>query len=152
MDRYTKDLAIVPKRNGIPAFDVLLLGMGPDGHTCSLFPGRKQLLEDKEFVTFIEDSPKPPSQRITLTVPVVNNASSVFFVITGKDKEPCIREIREGHSTVPSSRVVPTSGDCVWFVDPAAAGQSRVCLHMIVSHSAWHSMNTRRISTTGRMH
>lgn len=108
-------------------FDVLLLGMGPDGHTCSLFPGHKEVENTTDIVTYIEDSPKPPKQRITLTLPVLNNASHVFFIVTGKDKKGCIDAIRDGTSQTPSSRVSPTARDCIWFVDPAAYGVSPVC-------------------------
>lgn len=118
---------MLPKRNGIPVFDVLLLGMGPDGHTCSLFPGHKEIENTTDIVTYIEDSPKPPKQRITLTLPVLNNASHAFFIVTGKDKKGCLDAIRDGTSQSPSSRVSPTAGDCIWFVDPAAYGVFLVC-------------------------
>ena len=128
-------------------FDVLLLGMGPDGHTCSLFPGHKEIENKMDIVTYIEDSPKPPKQRITLTLPVLNNASHVFFIVTGKDKKNCLDAIRDGTSQSPSSRVSPTSGDCIWFADPAAYGNFSVCFckprlvildhgHRLILH--WH--------------
>ena len=147
MRRYALELQMLPKRNGIPVFDVLLLGMGPDGHTCSLFPGHKEVENTTDIVTYIEDSPKPPKQRITLTLPVLNNASHVFFIVTGKDKKSCLDAIRDGTSQLPSSRVSPTAGDCIWFVDPTAYGVFLVCFckpmlvtpdpgHVLTPH--WH--------------
>jgi len=111
--------------NGFPSFDLILLGMGPDGHTASLFPNHALLSENKAWVTYISNSPKPPPKRITLTLPVLNNAKQVAFVCTGEPKKDALAKILEGPNTnkneLPSSLVSPKSGDLKWFIDKEAA-------------------------------
>jgi 6-phosphogluconolactonase len=106
-----------------PVFDVILLGMGPDGHTASLFPGHELLSEAAGWVAYIEDSPKPPSHRITLTLPVINHAARVVFVATGEGKQETLRKVLdEPELGLPSSRVRPAyPGTLTWFVDDAAS-------------------------------
>lgn len=70
---------------------MLLLGMGPDGHTCSLFPGHDLLNEKSKWVAFLTDSPKPPPSRITLTFPVINNAKTCIFATCGKEKAEMVK-------------------------------------------------------------
>ncbi|KAM3864363.1 6-phosphogluconolactonase [Diretmus argenteus] len=121
---YARKLKEAFPDNAIPIFDMLLLGMGPDGHTCSLFPGHPLLEETEKIVAPISDSPKPPPQRVTMTFPVVNSARCVTFVSTGGSKAPVLKEVLEGREgpAFPAARVVPTAGELFWLIDdPAAA-------------------------------
>jgi len=131
---YEEVLRQVMEANGsdAPSFDVILLGMGPDGHTCSLFPGHPLLEESSRWVAPIKDSPKPPPERITLTYPVLNAAANVFFLAAGKSKEEVIpltaglstqEVISLGSDALPAARVRPNQGNLVWFIDNEAAGK-----------------------------
>ncbi|KAA6415613.1 MAG: 6-phosphogluconolactonase [Lasallia pustulata] len=107
----------------LPIFDLLLLGCGPDGHTCSLFPNHELLRESDAWVAPIEDSPKPPKARITLTLPVVNHGIKIAFLATGEGKVGILKEILdtdEGRS-LPCGLVNEGGGERVsWFTDAEA--------------------------------
>ncbi|CAH8599435.1 unnamed protein product [Schistosoma turkestanicum] len=110
--------------NGYPRFNLLLLGMGPDGHTCSLFPNHKVLYYEDFVIAPISDSPKPPPQRVTLTVPVINKAEKVVFMVTGSDKANALKSIHQPHKpgpSMPCSLIHPVYGELIWIVDKAAA-------------------------------
>jgi 6-phosphogluconolactonase len=111
--------------HGLPCFDLVLLGMGPDGHTASLFPGIPALQEKSRWVIsdWVE---KFKTDRITLTLPVINNAAVVMFLVSGRDKASTLKEVLEGQQPgelFPSKLVKPTDGQLIWMVDRAAAGQ-----------------------------
>ncbi|KAK4196487.1 putative 6-phosphogluconolactonase [Triangularia verruculosa] len=104
----------------LPIFDLLLLGCGPDGHTCSLFPGHELLRETSAWVAPIEDSPKPPPKRVTLTLPVVTHAVRVAFVATGAGKREVMKQIFEEGAAggLPCALVNEGAGErASWFVD-----------------------------------
>jgi 6-phosphogluconolactonase len=104
-----------------PAFDLIWLGMGPDGHTASLFPGSAGLEERRRWA-IANFAPAQDAWRMTLTFPVLNAGAGVLFVVTGADKAEALREIRAGGSDLPAARV---DGEQVeWIVDAAAAGGS----------------------------
>ncbi len=105
----------------LPRFDLILLGMGEDGHTASLFPGHPVLQETERWAAPIFDSPKPPPERITLTLPVLNNARQVAFITTGASKADILPQVLKTGSTLPAHLVQPASGKLDWFVDETAA-------------------------------
>lgn len=117
----------VSEMNDCPKFDLILLGMGPDGHVASLFPNHSVLNEKEQWVTFITDSPKPPPERITFTLPVINSASNVTIVVTGANKAEAVHlaidEVSPECPKLPAQMVHPTDGDLVWFLDVAAASK-----------------------------
>ncbi|GMM52045.1 hypothetical protein DASB73_030080 [Starmerella bacillaris] len=110
-----------------PELDVALLGMGPDGHTCSLFPGHKLLdiTDPKILVASLDDSPKPPPRRITLTKPALALVHEIIFIATGASKSEAISRIfKENDHTLPTKQVIDIAKDQVVFLtDPAALGQ-----------------------------
>ncbi|KAJ1974942.1 suppressor of los1-1 [Dimargaris xerosporica] len=105
----------------VPVFDLILLGMGPDGHTCSLFPGHSLLEEKERWVSYLQDSPKPPPTRITLTLPVVNHARHAVFVVTGSNKQDALNRIFDHKEPLPAQRVQLVHGELIWLLDEAAA-------------------------------
>jgi 6-phosphogluconolactonase len=104
---------------GAPRLDVILLGLGENGHTASLFPGTPALDVTNAWATRgLADY--EPFDRMTLTYPAINAAASVAFMVTGAGKRNALAATAEG--TMPASRVRPADGALVWFLDTAAAG------------------------------
>ncbi len=109
----------------VPRFDLILLGMGPDGHTASLFPGTAALAEKSRLVVanWVE---KFKTHRITVTLPVLNAARCVAFLVSGTDKAPALKTVLEGDAPgeqYPSKLVEPADGKLLWLVDRAAASE-----------------------------
>jgi 6-phosphogluconolactonase len=111
--------------NGFPCFDVILLGMGPDGHTASLFPGSMGL-EEKERWVIANWVEKFKSTRITFTFPVLNAARAVLLLVAGADKADMLHEVlvtERDAAIYPVQRVQPVAGAKVWLLDRAAAAR-----------------------------
>ena len=109
----------------VPRFDLVLLGLGSDGHTASLFPGTAALAETQRWVVanFV---PRLGAYRLTLTFPVLNAARQVMFLVTGSGKAEVVARVLEGPRRVmelPAQAVAPTDGQLVWLLDRAAAAQ-----------------------------
>ncbi|KAK4484042.1 hypothetical protein RD792_011257 [Penstemon davidsonii] len=117
----------VSEINDCPKFDLILLGMGPDGHVASLFPNHSVLGEKEQWVTFITNSPKPPPERITFTLPVINSASNVAIVVTGGNKADAVHlaidDVGPDCEVLPARMVQPGNGKLVWFLDVEAASK-----------------------------
>jgi 6-phosphogluconolactonase len=136
-DEYAAQLraAATPEDHGpAPTFDVLMLGVGPDGHVASLFPEKPALYEEERTVVAVRGSPKPPPVRITLTMPVLNRSRDLWFVVAGDDKASAVRLALSGAGVVQ----VPAAGPrgiqrTIWFLDRAAASQLPAGLARIAS-------------------
>ncbi len=106
-----------------PAFDLQLMGIGPEGHTASLFPGSPALEETKRWVLAVE-APATPPRRLTLTPAVLNSGRNTFFLVSGADKREIMAALRSepdpGSSRYPAARIHPP-GRVLWFLDQAAA-------------------------------
>lgn len=122
--RYGNELKThLSEANGLPEFDIITLGMGGDGHTASIFPHEMALMTD-ERICAIGINPDSGQQRVTLTGPIINNAKSVCFLVTGAGKAEKINEIfnRLGSYTdYPAAHVLPTHGQVKWFLDSSAS-------------------------------
>ena len=107
-----------------PAFDLIFLGLGDDGHTASLFPGSEALHENKRLVAaaYVE---KLKTYRITLTLPVLNRAANIIFLVAGASKAAILRDVlqRESSKNLPARQIDPPNGRLIWFVDQAAAAR-----------------------------
>lgn len=113
------------KAGEFPRFDLILLGMGPDGHTASLFPGTAGLQEQSRLViaNWVE---KLKTHRLSFTFPVLNAAREVTFLVSGTDKAPALHSVLEENvagEQYPSKLVKPKDGRLIWFVDRAAASE-----------------------------
>lgn len=104
-------------------FDLTLLGLGPDGHVASLFPGFSQLYETEELTAAVFDSPKPPPVRVTLTYPALNNSDVVMFIVAGADKADAVARALAPDGTIDETPARGVTGlrETVWLLDEPAA-------------------------------
>ena len=120
---YQEELARVlrPAPGELPRFDLIFLGMGPDGHTASLFPGSPALQEHTAWVT-PNFAAALNSHRLTLTLPVLNAAAHVIFLVAGADKAETLRQVLDGPAGhFPAQLIQPTNGRLSWFLDESAS-------------------------------
>jgi 6-phosphogluconolactonase len=105
----------------VPAFDLIVLGLGKDGHTASLFPGHPSVKETEALVVAVKGG-DPDVHRLTFTFPVINAARGVMFIVSGKDKAGAVKAVIEDQEeTRPASKVRLSSGDETWLLDREAA-------------------------------
>src|SRR5262249_37535840 len=115
--------AAQPEDHGdVPTFDVLMLGVGPDGHIASLFPERPALYEDSATVVSVRNSPKPPPTRVTMTMPALRRAREVWFVASGEEKAQAAHLALSGAGEMQ----IPAAGvrglqRTLWLLDRPAA-------------------------------
>ena len=125
---YEQQLRLVTKTapSAKPSLDLVLLGLGEDGHTASLFPGAP-VLRDRQRLIAATQSPKDPPNRLTMTLGVINRASVILFLVAGANKAGVVRAIldpkTETERRLPASLVEPEEGRLIWFLDRGAAAE-----------------------------
>jgi 6-phosphogluconolactonase len=127
-ERYSAEMdKYLNRKNGIPVFDLILLGLGEDGHTASIFPDQLEIFEESRNCVATKH-PLTGQSRITLTGKVLNKANRVFFLVTGENKSLRVAEImnnNEAAKLLPAYYIEPENGSLIWFLDePAASGIS----------------------------
>lgn len=113
----------VPFVNSRPCFNLVMLGIGTDGHTASIFPGNLELFDSEQYCEMAED-PLTGQRRITLTGSVINNAEHIYFLVTGKEKSAIVEKLlNKGQAVLqyPAALIRPTHGKLEWFLDDHAA-------------------------------
>lgn len=125
-ERYAKEIEVwIPKVNGMPQFDVILLGMGDDGHTASIFPPFIELLNSERWVEATQN-PYNRQNRITLTGKVINQAFYAYFLVTGKGKAPVVKQLFKRESEFekyPAAHINLKSEHLTWILDQEAASE-----------------------------
>jgi 6-phosphogluconolactonase len=119
---YERTISVFFDSDSLPRFDLILLGLGADGHTASLFPCSPALHENSR-IAVANPVEKLAADRLTLTFPVINNAAHVIFLVSGEEKAPALKEILEGVThpdKYPAQMVNPKSGTLSWFIDKQA--------------------------------
>lgn len=121
--RYADEISkAVEKENGWPCFDLIILGIGSDGHTASIFPHQMVGLLRSEHICECSVHPLTRQRRITLTGKVLNNARKLVFIVTGEGKAPIIKSvIKNANPIFPATHIKPHKGEVIWLLDNEAA-------------------------------
>ena len=114
--------ATYAKELGETRFDLCLLGMGPDGHVASIFPDHPSGEPTTQTVIGVSDSPSPPAERISLTIPKINESAQVWFLVSGAEKAEAVRRSLNGDQELPAARVAGQART-LWLIDQAAAAE-----------------------------
>ena len=108
----------------VPAMDLTILGMGPDGHVASLFPGMNH---DGDLIVSVDDSPKPPPQRLSFSMELINRSERIIFVVAGIDKAEAVEAIHKNPECELPAAKVEAKGETLWIVDEAAGAAFWSC-------------------------
>lgn len=121
--RYRRELEAFfkVKERGFPIFDLIFLGMGKDGHTASLFPGKGSKEASEEWVVAVKGG-TPDIYRLSLTYEVLNRAKEIYFLVSGKEKAPIVKTVLENKDAeLPAQKIQPIKGKLAWLLDKEAA-------------------------------